>query len=128
MGRGMGRARPVFPEGYKFPGTKLTYVRDADNIRGKRAVLCRCDCGNEWIGQANNVKTGKTISCGCMRRGKGGLLFKAQDVKSSASGTKTAVDKQDQAPARHPVWPGSMRGWGPITRFLPWEREGWREW
>ena len=20
-------------------------------------------------------------------------------------------------------WPGSQRGWGPITRFLPWENE-----
>lgn len=29
---------------------------------------CRCDCGNEIIAQRNNLKTGTSRSCGCLRR------------------------------------------------------------
>lgn len=30
--------------------------------------VCRCDCGNERVVAGNNLKRGKSISCGCSRR------------------------------------------------------------
>ena len=30
--------------------------------------LCRCDCGNLWVWQKENLRFGKTRSCGCLRR------------------------------------------------------------
>ena len=32
----------------------------------KHYVRCRCDCGNEWIGQLASIKNGTTKSCGCL--------------------------------------------------------------
>lgn len=29
--------------------------------------LCRCDCGTEAIVLGNNLKAGRTLSCGCLR-------------------------------------------------------------
>lgn len=37
--------------------------------RGKHPkVLCRCDCGREKIVQVDNLRRGRTQSCGCLRR------------------------------------------------------------
>jgi hypothetical protein len=35
---------------------------------GKRLVLCRCPCGNEFVAELANVRSGHTRSCGCRRR------------------------------------------------------------
>jgi hypothetical protein len=34
----------------------------------KRKWRCRCDCGNETVVSAGNLKTGHTRSCGCLYR------------------------------------------------------------
>lgn len=34
---------------------------------GMKLVLCICDCGNEKIIRENSVKSGRTLSCGCLR-------------------------------------------------------------
>lgn len=45
----------------------LTVLSRAEN-RGKRASWnCRCSCGNEKIVTAQNLKSGRTKSCGCRR-------------------------------------------------------------
>lgn len=35
---------------------------------GGRSVLCRCDCGTEKPFDVDNLRAGKTTSCGCLRR------------------------------------------------------------
>lgn len=30
--------------------------------------LCKCDCGNETVVRAGNLRTGHTVSCGCYMR------------------------------------------------------------
>lgn len=30
--------------------------------------VCKCDCGKEMLAQANNLKSGHTISCGCAKQ------------------------------------------------------------
>jgi hypothetical protein len=36
--------------------------------RGNTIWTCRCDCGNEKIVQASHLRSGSTMSCGCLRQ------------------------------------------------------------
>lgn len=47
--------------GQKFG--KLTALR----YLGKSRWLCKCDCGEETIAVTNHLRSGHTISCGCIR-------------------------------------------------------------
>ena len=44
---------------------KLTVLRPAENISGRTAWLCRCDCGKETIVKTCHLRNGHVISCGC---------------------------------------------------------------
>lgn len=48
---------------------RLVVIEEVER-RGKygRRWLCRCDCGNEKIVAMNQLRTGKTKSCGCLNR------------------------------------------------------------
>lgn len=45
-------------------------VEDHVDQNGRRRVRyrCLCDCGNEIITQARNLRSGDTVSCGCVRK------------------------------------------------------------
>lgn len=45
----------------------LWIVISPQRIQGTRNILCRCDCGTEKLVNIDNLRTGKTISCGCRR-------------------------------------------------------------
>lgn len=54
---------------------RLQIVRPADSRRRadgkmKRHYLCRCQCGNEISVAADNLRSGNTKSCGCLRKEK----------------------------------------------------------
>ena len=47
---------------------RLTVIeRAAENLSGKPAWHCRCDCGNHVTVRGNALHTGNTMSCGCLR-------------------------------------------------------------
>ena len=46
---------------------KLTVIERAENINGRVAWKCRCDCGKEITTTSNALRTGNTKSCGCSR-------------------------------------------------------------
>ena len=54
---------------------KLTVIGPAENLGKRTAWRCRCECGRETIVSTNRLRSGHTISCGCMAssavRGKG---------------------------------------------------------
>lgn len=50
---------------------KLTVLSRVENQRGRVTWRCRCDCGNEHIVVAQQLKSGKCKSCGCEWRKKG---------------------------------------------------------
>lgn len=43
---------------------KLTVLRPAENINDRTAWVCRCDCGQETVVRSNNLRSGRTRSCG----------------------------------------------------------------
>lgn len=45
---------------------KLTVLSPADNIGERTAWLCRCDCGRETVVKTSRLRTGRTVSCGCL--------------------------------------------------------------
>jgi len=52
--------------GQKFG--RLTVTKDT-GLRGKhRYVICACECGNTKEMRWNNLRTGNSNSCGCLRR------------------------------------------------------------
>lgn len=48
---------------------KLTVIKKSETRGRHKEVkwVCRCDCGNETLVPANNLKSGGTQSCGCIR-------------------------------------------------------------
>ena len=52
--------------GQKFG--RLTVIRRSETVNKHTMWLCVCDCGNEIIADAYNIKTGHTSSCGCIQR------------------------------------------------------------
>lgn len=44
---------------------KLTAIKYVDTVKGQRRWLCRCDCGNEIMVQANMLNARQKKSCGC---------------------------------------------------------------
>lgn len=51
---------------------KLTVIKELEekSNNNQRLYLCKCDCGNEKIVAQNNLISGDTKSCGCIKRGK----------------------------------------------------------
>ena len=50
---------------------KLTALAPAENIGGRTAWRCRCDCGRETVVKTGSLCSGHTKSCGC-QNGPGG--------------------------------------------------------
>jgi len=53
------------PEGTRFG--MLTVIKRAPNIGNNRAMLCKCDCGNDKVVQARYLRLDKVMSCGCKK-------------------------------------------------------------
>ena len=48
----------------------LTVLKESTykNNTGRSKWLCQCDCGDKMVASGNNLKHGKTTSCGCKRK------------------------------------------------------------
>lgn len=61
---------------------KLTLI----NKVGKNKVFAVCDCGTEKEYWLNNVRSGKTVSCGCLNRQKSSERYKKLNLSHGLSG------------------------------------------
>ena len=52
--------------GKKF-GRLLVLKRNSENLNGKPAWICQCDCGKTKIIRGSDLKSGKILSCGCLQ-------------------------------------------------------------
>lgn len=59
-------SRVVDLTGKRF-GRYVVIKRDK-NKNGHTTWLCRCDCGNEKVVVGQSLKTGATMSCGCLNK------------------------------------------------------------
>lgn len=57
----IGKNRFVDLTGKKFG--KLLVIKRVDNVKNKIMYLCRCDCGNEVVVQANHLRDGHSENC-----------------------------------------------------------------
>jgi hypothetical protein len=56
--------------GQKF--ARLLVIAEAEpvGVRKRRTWLCQCDCGNQKVVKADELKSGDTKSCGCLNQEK----------------------------------------------------------
>lgn len=48
---------------------RLTVLEQAENSRrGRTRWTCRCECGTERTVRTSDLRSGRTLSCGCLRR------------------------------------------------------------
>jgi len=59
----------TIPAGTKFGRLTIICEEEGSYWRKshKREFLCRCDCGKEKVVPLDNLRTGHTLSCGCLR-------------------------------------------------------------
>ncbi len=75
---------PINHVGERFG--RLTVLRIADERKyGQLCFVCRCDCGTEKTMTGSDLRTGRTRSCGCLRREKGIERGKASRRHGEAS-------------------------------------------
>ena len=60
--------------------TLLTVLCPCDNIHGRKAFYCQCQCGNRKEVMAKSLRAGRTKSCGCLRS-MAGLAHMALEYK-----------------------------------------------
>lgn len=63
-----GRPEAIHP-GDRY-GMLVVVERVQDGPRRQCRYKCQCDCGNEVIVLGGSLRTGKTKSCGCLRRAR----------------------------------------------------------
>lgn len=73
---------------------KLTVIGPGPVIKGKKKVLCRCDCGNSKFVMMCNLQNKSTKSCGCVRSMVTGLKNKTHGVTTGANGDSKKLPKE----------------------------------
>jgi hypothetical protein len=66
---------PFELSGVQF-GDWTVVSRHAERYKGHSLWLCRCSCGIERVVLGNNLKRGKTVSCGHISKTAGGLWLR----------------------------------------------------
>ena len=86
---------------------KLVVIAAADNLNGRSAWKCMCDCGNTCVVTAKNLKAGVTKSCGCYKIQRTREV-KTQDLTGQRFGKLTAVyksfDKKEKSGGLRAYW------------------------
>ena len=65
--------------GQRF-GRLVVVERGPNTSAGATTWLCKCDCDVQAVVRANNLRSGHTVSCGCLSRENGRMLGLASRV------------------------------------------------
>lgn len=100
-------ARLDVPAGTVFG--RWTVIGETRASDGKRAMICRCECGTERVIKVGNLRAGYTRSCGCAAHGPlpDASLLKVGEVPlggSKAAGRVALVDEADYELAMQYRW------------------------
>lgn len=79
----------------------LTVLAPAENIGGRTAWLCRCDCGQETVVMTGHLRDGHTTSCGCkppvtLIDGTCVELIQAKTIRRNNTSGVTGVTRNNQ--------------------------------
>lgn len=69
--------------GQKFG--RLTVIKRVENKGRNACWLCKCECGNEKIIRGDSLKSGHTMSCGCLQSEKIKEKWQDEDFKKMQS-------------------------------------------
>lgn len=94
---------------------KLTVLGPAENVGGRTAWRCRCDCGNEVIVKTCHLRNGHVTSCGCVHAVKirecltyvDGTCVEMLKAKTVRRNNTSGVPGVDWVPARR-AWRASI--------------------
>lgn len=84
----MTRSAAIMP-GQRF-GRLVVVVRVENGAGGKVRWRCRCDCGTEVEVFATGLRSGRTRSCGCLRRELGRAMMRAAAAVQAMEGANNA--------------------------------------
>ncbi|BCJ86437.1 hypothetical protein [Effusibacillus dendaii] len=84
---------------------RLTVVKEVEPNGYTRRWLCQCDCGNEKIVTMYNLRTGHTVSCGCVQKERASQK-NTDDLTGSVFGRLKVLRRSDTKPykSRHVFW------------------------
>ena len=108
----------------------LTVIEPAANIGTRTAWKCLCDCGRETVAKSSYLRSGRTVSCGCVHAGGIGAfltyvdgtcveMLQAKKVRSNNTSGVTGVEwhKTKQRWQASICFKGKRRCLGYYTRF-----------
>lgn len=49
------------------PHSQLTVLKAMPSEKNKSKWLCRCSCGTEFVTNGTDIRSGRSISCGCIK-------------------------------------------------------------
>lgn len=79
---------------------KLTVIKDSGKrVNHKVMWLCQCDCGNQIEVSGDNLKSGNTKSCGCLRKEKS-----SKNLVGQRFGHLVALEKTEERYYKNAVW------------------------
>lgn len=82
--------------GHRF-GSLVAIEPTGERRDGKIVWRCRCDCGNEALVTAKDLRSGNTKSCGCLKH-------QIKDLTGQRFGRLTVVGKTDKTYQNNTVW------------------------
>ena len=84
-------AKPIDLTGQRFG--KLTVIEKTEKRSGGGSVIwkCQCDCGNICEVASNDLKSGNTQSCGCLRK-----ELSSDDLTGQRFGRLTVLEKTEK--------------------------------
>lgn len=85
-------AKYIIKPGQMF--NRLEVIQEAETIKGKRRVLCKCTCGEETTVDLYKLRNGITKSCGCLGRELASRP-RAKDLTDQVFGSLKAIRRDN---------------------------------
>lgn len=92
-------------EGQKFGRLKVV-GKDRSDRHGHMHYQVRCDCGNVTVVRGDNLKSGRTKSCGCLRDEYYNTLSEVIDITGQVFGTWEVIELYPRD-----MWPSNQAYW-----------------
>lgn len=104
--------------GQKF--NKLTVIKRVGTDKNRRALwLCKCDCGNDFIAAAIDLRAGRVKSCGCYHAAGVRSAKKADKVGGTSLGhiKNCTVYNNSRSGVRGVSWDSRSQKWRATIKF-----------